>query len=85
MTFSKEQLERYSRHIILNGVGLQGQKKLLLGDLLVDRMLIFDGLTMKFREVQFPNLNPLCRVCGENADINEVKKDNYVSRYSCKS
>ena len=35
MTFSKEQLERYSRHIILNGVGLQGQKKLLSAKVLV--------------------------------------------------
>ncbi len=65
---------------------LEAQKYIVgSGDLLVGRMLIFDGLTMKFREVQFPNLNPLCRVCGKNADINEVKKDNYVSRYSCKS
>ena len=30
MAFSNEQLERYSRHIILKEVGVKGQKKLLL-------------------------------------------------------
>ena len=29
MAFSNEQLERYSRHIILKEVGAKGQKKLL--------------------------------------------------------
>ena len=29
MALSSEQLERYSRHIILKEVGLKGQKKLL--------------------------------------------------------
>ena len=31
MALSQEELERYSRHIILKGVGLSGQKKLLQG------------------------------------------------------
>ncbi|MCH5251702.1 MAG: HesA/MoeB/ThiF family protein [Lachnospiraceae bacterium] len=35
MAFTEEQLERYSRHIILKGVGLSGQKKLLAGRVLV--------------------------------------------------
>lgn len=28
MSFTNEQLERYSRHIILKGIGVKGQKKL---------------------------------------------------------
>ncbi len=35
MTFTEEQLERYSRHIILKGVGAAGQKKLLSSKVLV--------------------------------------------------
>lgn len=35
MAFSEEQLERYSRHIILKGVGVSGQKKLLSSKVLV--------------------------------------------------
>lgn len=35
MAFSDEQLERYSRHIILKEVGVKGQKKLLNGSVLI--------------------------------------------------
>lgn len=35
MALTEEQLERYSRHIVLKGVGLSGQKKLLEGKVLV--------------------------------------------------
>ena len=35
MAFSNEQLERYSRHIILKEVGVKGQKKLLDGKVLI--------------------------------------------------
>lgn len=35
MTFSNEQLERYSRHIILKEVGVKGQKKLLSSKVLI--------------------------------------------------
>ncbi len=35
MTFSDEQLERYSRHIILREVGAEGQKKLLKAKVLI--------------------------------------------------
>lgn len=35
MSFTNEQLERYSRHIILKEVGVKGQKKLLNGKVLV--------------------------------------------------
>ena len=31
MAFTNEQMERYSRHIILQEVGVKGQKKLLNG------------------------------------------------------
>ena len=35
MAFSNEQLERYSRHIILKEVGAKGQKKLLNAKVLI--------------------------------------------------
>lgn len=35
MTFTNEQLERYSRHIILSDVGVKGQQKLLNGKILI--------------------------------------------------
>ena len=37
MAFSNEQLERYSRHIILKEVGAKGQKKLLKASLRLSR------------------------------------------------
>ena len=33
--FRPEQLERYSRHILLQDVGVEGQEKLLLGKILI--------------------------------------------------
>ncbi|MBQ2663406.1 MAG: ThiF family adenylyltransferase, partial [Clostridia bacterium] len=35
MAFTNEQIERYSRHIILKEVGAKGQKKLLGGKVLI--------------------------------------------------
>ena len=35
MAFTNEQLERYSRHIILKEIGAKGQKKLLNGKVLI--------------------------------------------------
>lgn len=35
MPFTNEQLERYSRHIILKEIGVKGQKKLLAGKVLI--------------------------------------------------
>lgn len=35
MAFSNEQLERYSRHIILKDVGVKGQRKLMAGKVLI--------------------------------------------------
>ena len=35
MAFTNEQLERYSRHIILKEIGVKGQKKLLGGKVLI--------------------------------------------------
>ncbi len=35
MAFTNEQLERYSRHIILKEIGVKGQKKLLKGSVLI--------------------------------------------------
>lgn len=41
------------------------------GDLLIDRLLIFDAFNMKFRETAFKR-NPRCPVCGENPSIKEL-------------
>ena len=35
MAFTEEQMQRYSRHLILKGVGVKGQKKLLESKVLV--------------------------------------------------
>lgn len=35
MNFTEEQLERYSRHIILQNVGIEGQQKILKGNVLI--------------------------------------------------
>ena len=39
MAMTDEQIERYSRHIILKEVGAKGQKKLLKGKVLPDTWL----------------------------------------------
>ena len=44
------------------------------GDLLVNRMLIFDALRMKFREVAFKR-NPSCPICGKNPSIKELRDE----------
>ena len=41
MAFTNDQLERYSRHIILKEVGAKGQKKLLNGKVLIIAPLIY--------------------------------------------
>ena len=35
MALTNQQLERYSRHIILNGIGSRGQKQLLAAKVLI--------------------------------------------------
>ncbi len=41
------------------------------GELLVGRLLTYDALAMKFREVQVKK-NPSCPICGENPTITEL-------------
>lgn len=63
---------------------LEAQKYIIgTGELLTGKILTFDGLTMKFRTVDFPNKNPSCRVCGENADILSLKNEIYLENNSC--
>lgn len=55
---------------------LEAQKYITgAGEFLTGRILIFDGLIMKFREVKLPKENKSCRVCGENADIVELQSN----------
>ena len=64
---------------------LEAQKYITgAGKLLTGRIMIFDGLTMKFRDVKLPAKNKSCRVCGENADINELQTSNYIENTVCK-
>ncbi len=57
---------------------LEAQKYLLgSGELLTGRMLVFDGLAMKFREVGIPKRSVHCRVCGPEADIAILKEEEY--------
>jgi molybdopterin/thiamine biosynthesis adenylyltransferase len=54
-----QQLLRYSRHILLNEIGIEGQQRLLCGKLLSINTLdmnIMRSLLIK---------DPSCRVCGK--------------------
>jgi molybdopterin/thiamine biosynthesis adenylyltransferase len=42
-----------------------------LGDPLVNRLLLFDSLSMEFREVNIPR-DPSCPLCGDNPTIHEL-------------
>jgi molybdopterin/thiamine biosynthesis adenylyltransferase len=42
-----------------------------LGEPLVNRLLLFDSLTMEFREVRIPR-DPSCPLCGDNPTIHEL-------------
>ena len=56
--------------------------KILLGFddsmLLNRRMLIFDGMMMKFRNVKMRDRNPACVACGENQTIPDVAQFDYA-------
>lgn len=57
---------------------LEAQKYLTgAGELLTGKMLTFDGLTMKFRTVAIPRRTKNCRVCGERADIVDLRQEEY--------
>lgn len=53
------------------------------GELLTGQMLTFDGLSMQFRNIPFSGNSPHCRVCGERADIRELKEENYRQKPAC--
>lgn len=44
------------------------------GELLTNRMLIFDALNMKFREVNFTQ-NENCKLCGKNPEIKTLEME----------
>ena len=44
------------------------------GELLAGRILMYDALEMKFRDVEV-NRNPKCPVCGENPTITEIRDE----------
>ena len=45
-----------------------------IGELLTDRLLIYDALKMSFREVALQK-NPACRLCGDKSEICRLKRD----------
>lgn len=52
---------------------LEAIKYLLgIGELLVGKVLHFDGLTMQFRVVRMSEANPDCAVCGKNPEIRNL-------------
>lgn len=57
------------------------------GELLLDRLFTFDGLTMKTRLVKFSGKNPECRVCSDRADIKNPADlaDYYIQKNNCLS
>ena len=42
-----------------------------VGELLTDRLLIFEGLKLQFREVKVSR-NPECRICGQEPSITKL-------------
>lgn len=46
--------------------------------ILTERMVIFEGLTMKFRNVRIRGKNPACIACSENATISNVADFDYA-------
>ncbi len=48
-----------------------------VGELLTDRLLIFDGLRLQFREVKVRR-NPDCRICGQEPSITELADEEQV-------
>lgn len=51
-----------------------------VGELLTDRMLVFDALEMRFREVKFRR-NPKCPICGVNPSITELRDEEQAACY----
>lgn len=49
-----------------------------VGELLTDRMLVFDALGMRFREVKFKR-SPRCPICGENPSITQLADEEQVA------
>lgn len=49
-----------------------------VGELLTDRLLVFDALAMRFREVKFRR-NPRCPLCGEAPTITELRDEAQVA------
>ncbi|MDO8586218.1 MAG: molybdopterin-synthase adenylyltransferase MoeB [Armatimonadota bacterium] len=49
-----------------------------IGELLTDRMLVFDALSLRFREVKFKR-NPRCPICGEFPTITELRDEEQVA------
>ena len=43
-----------------------------IGELLIGKMFVLDGLTMRTRTAHFPNRNEHCRVCGAQPSITDV-------------
>lgn len=54
---------------------------LQIGELLIGKMLILDGLQMQFRKVSLPKASEHCRVCSENGDIRDL---NWYQAYKMK-
>jgi molybdopterin/thiamine biosynthesis adenylyltransferase/rhodanese-related sulfurtransferase len=48
---------------------------LSIGELLVGKMLVINGLTMQFRMVRFGEKSKVCRVCGPNNNIRDVAEN----------
>ena len=55
--------------------------KIILGfskdKILTERMVIFEGLSMKFRNVRIRGKNKNCVACGDNPQINDVAQFDY--------
>lgn len=55
--------------------------KIILGfakeNILTERMIVFEGMSMKFRNVRIRGKNSSCIACGDNTQIPDVSKFDY--------
>lgn len=55
-----------------------------IGELLTGKMFIIDGLSMKIRTAEFPVKNKNCMVCGEEAQIKNIRDNAEKYAFKCR-
>ena len=76
MAFTNEQMERYSRHIILQEVGVKGQKKLLNGKVLIIADL--QAAENQHLELAARNIPSVKLILPSNLNVKDVLEADFV-------